>query len=104
MKSEYQIYMNFRAAQEQVRALNRAAQQMEELADTQIENTLNRISNNWTGENADAFLEKADQVKVSILRNATDIRKIAQAVDRISTNTRNAELTAVRIAQESQHS
>ena len=43
MRSEYQIWMDFRAAQEQADKLRKVAARMEELANQQMRGTLRKI-------------------------------------------------------------
>lgn len=100
MRSEYQIWMDFRIAQEQVQNLRAVAARMEELADQRMQGALRRVGSNWKGENSEAFQGKGRILQNKITLTASDIRRIADAVEQIARRTRDAELAAIRIAGE----
>ena len=103
MKSEYQINMDFQKAEAQVSELRSLANQMRDIANEELNRTLNNINANWDGENSEAFLAKGRMLKSRISNTATDIDRIADSIHAIAENTKRAELEAVRIAREKEY-
>lgn len=99
MKTEYEIYMNFKKAEAEANKLRSIARSMKSLADDDFEGTLGRIKNNWTGENSDAFVAKARVVKDKISDTSTDIQRVADTIISIAERTRKAELDAINVAK-----
>lgn len=69
------------------------------LANEQYYGTLRSISNNWKGENAEAYLRKGERVKDKMSGSARDLSRAAETVRTIARNTYNAEMRAWEIAQ-----
>ena len=99
MKTEYEIYMDFRRAREQANELRVIANRMEHLSDAELGGTLRSIQQNWSGENAQKFNGKGVTLQRKINVTAADLRKVAATIDSIATRTYNNELNAVRIAK-----
>lgn len=100
MKSEYQIWMDFRKAIDQAQRLRSVASNMDNYADYQMKGALNNVGNNWDGENSEAFLTKGEILRGKIGGIGDDLRKIADTVEKIAERTREAEMAAIRIASE----
>jgi WXG100 family type VII secretion target len=101
MKSEYQIYMDFRRANQVAEDLRAIARNTRDAADQDLQSALSRIQSNWEGENADAFQTKGTRLKQQVDQLAKDVDRIANAIETIAQNTYNAEMRAVQIAQTS---
>ena len=101
MKTQYEIYMDFRAAIDQVQELRSIASSMESISNDQLQGTLNSVARNWQGENAEAYLTKAQGVRNKILLTAADIRKVADTIEEIAQRTYDAEIRAIEIAAKS---
>lgn len=100
MKSEYQVWMDFRKAEAQAQRLRAVAMNMNNLADWRMRGALDSVRSNWEGENSEAFLAKGEILKGKIEGTGDDLRKIADTVEKIAQRTRDAELNAIRIARE----
>lgn len=98
-KTLYEIKMNFRVANEMADRLQSLASRLAHLADDQFYGTLRGISNNWKGENAEAYIRKGERLKGKMSNTANDLYKAASTVRTIARNTYNAEMRAWRIAQ-----
>ncbi|SCY71341.1 Proteins of 100 residues with WXG [Lachnospiraceae bacterium XBB2008] len=99
MKTEYEIYMNFKKAEAQVNKLRNIAQGMRSLANDDIEGTIGRIRTNWSGENSEAFLAKAQIIENKIGETANDIQRVADAIMSNAERTMRTELAAIGVAQ-----
>ena len=100
MKTAEQIYIDFKAMEEQVEKLRHIAQQEEQVSSEGMKQVLGTIAQNWQGENADLFLEKAGITQEKISTQAAEINRIADTVEKIAINYRDAELAAIRVAEE----
>ena len=100
MKTEYEIYMDFRKAVNQANRLRAIANNMSSLANDSMGGILNSIRSSWSGENADAFVYKGQNIQNRINSTANDLHKVANAIITIATRTRDAELAAIAIAKE----
>ena len=94
-----EIRMNFRVANAMADRLDELAGKMGSLANERYYGTLRSISNNWKGENAEAYLRKGEKVKDKMSHTAGDLRNAAQTVRTIAKNTYDAEMRAWQIAQ-----
>lgn len=99
MKSEFQIYMDFKRATGVADDLRSIAHDTRNAADADLQGALSRINGCWEGENSEAFLRKGDRLKRQVEQLAREIDRIANTIDQIATNTYNAEMRAVQIAQ-----
>ena len=100
MKTAEQIYIDFKAMEEQVERLRSIAQQEDQISSEGMRQVLGTISQNWQGENADGFMNKAEITRDKISLQAAEIRRIADTVERIAINYRDAQLKAIQIAEE----
>lgn len=100
MKSEYQIRMDFQRANDVASDLRSIARDTRDAANLGLQGALTRIKSSWEGENSDAFLVKGDYLKRQIIDLADDVESIAKAIERIAENTLEAEMRAIRIAEE----
>ena len=100
MRTEYEIRMDFNKAMAQVGKLNAIASRLGNLADDDLYSSLNNIERNWDGENSEAFLEKGHKAKDKINRTAEKVKKVADTIETIAKRTMEAELAAIRIAEE----
>lgn len=91
--------MNFRVANEMADRLQGLAMRLDHLANDQFYGTLQGISNNWKGENAEAYIRKGERLKGKISDTSGDLNKAANIIRTIARNTYNAEMRAWRIAQ-----
>ena len=97
---EREIRLNFQKAQEIVSDLRAIARDTRNVADGQLQGSLNRVEQSWRGENSQEFIRKGSQLKNDVHAMAGDVDKIANTIEQIATNLYNAEREAVRIARE----
>ena len=100
MKSEYEIYMDFRRAERVVEELRSIARESKECADMDLQAALGTVEGCWAGENSQAFLRKGASLQRKVESTADDIGKIADAIDGIARRTYQAETEAARIAKQ----
>ena len=74
------IDTDFNEAIRQAEALEGLADQINTLGVNGLQNTLQNISCNWKGENANIFLEKGDRFKEELLDTAHELRSIAESL------------------------
>jgi len=98
-KTLYEIRMNFRVANEMADRLQALAARLGNIANDQFYGTLRGISNNWKGENAEAYTRKGERLRGKMTGTANDLNKAADTIRTIARNTYNAEMRAWRIAQ-----
>lgn len=101
MKSEYQIYMDFKRANDVADELRSIARSTRGAANQDLQGALSRIRSSWEGENSDAFQMKGERLRQQVEQLAQDVDRIAAAIEQIATNTYQAEMRAVQIAQQS---
>ena len=100
MRTEYEIRMDFNRAMAQVERLNGIANSLKALADEDLNASLTNIRSNWEGENAEAFLEKGQKAKQKVSTTASKITRVAATIKSIAERTMQAELAAIRIAED----
>ncbi|MCR5556414.1 MAG: WXG100 family type VII secretion target [Butyrivibrio sp.] len=99
MKTVWQIQMDFDRAMDAARRLRSIASGMDSNAG-QLGSTMNSIDRSWDGENSEAYLAKGKKVQNKLSVTANGIRQVAQAIEEIAIRTREAELAAIRIAED----
>lgn len=99
MKSIYRVYLDFAVVEYQVRRLRNMAGTEQSIAEDSLSSIIRQLSDNWEGENGDDFRGKCQVLQGKIREQATDFNKIADTVDRMARNARDAELEAIRIAR-----
>ena len=99
MKTVWQIQMDFKRAMEAASRLRSIASSMDNNAGS-LGNTMGSIDRSWDGENSEAYLAKGRKVQNNISTTAAGIRRVAGAIEEIAIRTRDAEMAAIRIAEE----
>ena len=74
------IEMDFGKAKRQARELDEVAGNLEKLSGTQLEETLNQLGTNWTGDNSLKYIGKGKVLQGNIDKTAQAIRQVAQAI------------------------
>lgn len=100
MNSRTEIRFNFQQALAQADKLDAVADRLKRVAEVTLENAMQTLSSGWKGENATIFLRKEGILKSDIKHNADEIAKIADEIRRIAKIVYNAEMEALRIADE----
>lgn len=95
--TEREIYMQFQAVQEQVDSMNRISGSLSSLADSEMAGILTSIRSSWSGDNAEAFLEKVEQLRSEIEDSSSRVRSIASRISQLAENMRDTELRNINI-------
>ena len=98
MKTEHQISVEYRAAMRQVQELRRIAADIRKLSDDDMGGALQTLSAGWQGDNANAYLVKANKVKVNIQTIGANLQRVADALAQEAARVRAADLKAAQIA------
>ena len=61
-----ELKLNFQMAKDQANRLDEIGREIQKVAQNEYEETLNGIRSAWKGENADAYLAKAGELKAKI--------------------------------------
>lgn len=100
MSSLSVIQFNYKQALAQADKLEGIASDMSRVAKTDMENSMRTLSNGWKGSNANAFIAKETRVQGNVNELAKTIRNIAADIRRVAWTIYQAEMEALRIAQE----
>ena len=100
MASRTQIQMDFNHATQKANELDEIANDLSKLSGTDLQNTLNSLGNNWKGDNATLYIQKGFSLKESMDTTVTSIRQTAATIRAIAKNIYDAEMEALRIAEE----
>jgi len=100
MASKYQIEMDFSRANQKAQELDEIAADLSKLSNTDLENTLQGLNNEWKGENATKYIQKGTLLKGKISNTAANLKSVASTIRTIARNTYNAEMEALRIAEQ----
>lgn len=100
MSSRSEIRINFMQAIHQAEQLESVADRLNKLARNKMESSMRNLSNAWKGQNATEFLAKEDCLQGNIEKTANEIRNIASDIRTIAGRIYDAEMTALRIAEE----
>ncbi len=94
--------MNFDQTMRKAQQLEELAGELERLARNSMENSMQAVSRAWTGDAANAYLNKARTLEGKINGSATQLRAIAGSLRHVAQVTYNAEMTAYIIAMQRQ--
>lgn len=94
-KTKGNIEMDFTKAKNQATKLEEIAKELDNLASADMTECLGSIKNNWTGENANAYIKKGEIVKGNIEAVAKSLREAAVKIGKIAKNTYAAEMEAL---------
>lgn len=100
MPSLFAINMNFNKAKRQADELDRIASELRNLANSDLSETLSELSSGWTGDSANLFIGKGENLKSHILTTANQLQSAANALRQNATAIYNAERKAELIAIE----
>lgn len=97
MANAVKIKIDFQKAINQANELERIANSIKSVSQDDLEDCLNEISFNWTGENSKNYLKKGKKVKQDIDDIADDLMRIVEVMREIIENDMEAEREAQRI-------
>lgn len=100
MASRYQIQMDFNKAGQKAGELDDIANRLSKIAETDLPNVLNGLGSDWKGDNADAYIQKGVGLGENMKETVKNLRNTAATIRTIAENIYNAEMEALRIAEE----
>lgn len=100
MASRYQIQMDFNKAGQKANELDGIADRLSSVAERELPNILDALGSDWKGDNADAYIRKGAGVGENMRETVKDLRNTASTIRTIARNIYNAEMEALRIAEE----
>lgn len=100
MATRQSIEFDFREARSQADKLDSIADNLGNLAKDKLGDSMQTLSQNWKGENADAYLSKGSSLQNSISSSASELHGIASDIRTIAQNIYNAEMAALEIAEQ----
>ena len=92
--------MDFTRATQKAKELDDIADNLSRLADTDLQNTLDGLNNDWKGDNAGEYIKKGFALKEDMDKTVKDIRETAGTIRTVAKNIYDAEMEALRIAEE----
>ena len=95
--SEYVINFNYKQAIAKADELDAAAAKLEADAVAEMDSIISAINQNWTGDNAQAYIQKCTTEQTKITDVATSIRNTAATIRTMAENIRQAEMAALRV-------
>ena len=98
--TEQEIMLNYTQAVNYANDLNEKAQSLRTLANQKYAGTLQDISANWTGENAQKYLAKGNSLKDKIINSAKELDEVAESIRRSAKRVRDADMQALQAAQQ----
>lgn len=100
MATRYTIQMDFNHANQKANELDEIANDLSKLSGTDFQNTLNELGNNWKGDNASLYIGKGFSLKECMDTTVSSIRTTASTIRSVAKNIYDAEMEALRIAEE----
>lgn len=94
------INMNFNLTMNKAQELDNLAGELERMATSNLENTLQTLSRSWTGDAANAYINKGRIMENKIKSSADQLRAIAGTLRHVAQVTYNAEIQAYMIANQ----
>lgn len=94
------IQFNYENAIAQANELDSIAKALEKIPNDQLPSTISNIKTNWTGDNATAYINKVNKLSEKTKDTVSDLKKAAASIRQIAKNIYDAEMRALRIAQE----
>ena len=99
MKTEYQIYMDYKKTLQQAEHLARIGKELTRAADQTAAGILSASGSAWKGEAAGRFRLKGKNLQKKIRRSGTELCGAADVIRRTAANLYRAEMQALEIAR-----
>lgn len=93
------IEWNYIQAKRQAARLEEQADRLGRLATNQLEGTLRKLSYNWKGDSASAYIRKGDRMKDEMNSLARELKKTASVIRSSAERTYRAEMRARELAR-----
>lgn len=98
--TEYQINFNYNKAMGQASELKNIAKSLQKIGDTELENCFGKVSKNWTGTNSEDYVKKGKKVQTKVSNSSKNISAAASAIESMAKSIYDAEMAALRAAQQ----
>lgn len=99
MKSSSTIAMDFQKAKKQAEQLEEIAREMRQLANNDLEGSLQCLSEAWRGEAAELYCRKGEALREKILDSASKLEQQAGVIRSTAKRTYDAEMAAHNLAK-----
>lgn len=103
MATRESIQFDLDQARRQADRLDSIAENLDGLGRNKLNNTMQTLSQNWRGANANAYLSKGSNLQREITSSASELHNIASDIRTIAQNIYNAEMESLRIAEEREY-
>lgn len=99
MASRWEIESDLRHSMNQANRLDEIARSVSK-ASSGMGNALHSVQSGWTGENAALYIGKGGRLQGNIESSANSLRSIASTIRSVAQSIYDAEMEALRIAEE----
>ena len=100
MANRWQIQMDFTRAKQKADELEAIAKELSNLSGNDLQNTLDGIGSDWKSDASTAYLRKGMGLQEKMNKTADSIRNTANTIRAIAQNIYDAEMEALRSAEE----
>lgn len=94
------IQFDLEQAKRQAAELDNIANSLSSLAKDQLAGSLQTLSQNWKGVNANSYISKGNKLQGNINSSSSQLHAIASDIRTIAQNIYNAEMAALQVAEE----
>jgi len=100
MSSRRTIEFDFRLAKQKANELDEIAENLQNLSNHKFNNTMQNLSAGWKGESASLYLNKGQILQKDIIKTSKNLREVASTIRAVAKRIYEAEMEALRIAEE----
>ena len=100
MSSRRTIEFDFRLAKQKANELDEIAENLQNLSNNKFNNTMQNLSASWKGESASLYLSKGQMLQEDIINTSKNLRQVASTIRTVAKRIYEAEMEALRIAEE----
>lgn len=98
MATKVTIEINFNRALSQAERLESMAEELRQIADRQLTESLQQLSAGWTGDSASAYFRKGERLAEKIRNHAKQLSDAAAVIRKMAATTYRAEMHNLEIA------
>lgn len=98
-KTARTILVEFKQVQEQIRALEECASELDQI-ETQLQNLTAGLRGQWQGESADLYYLKCEDLGGKLSRGTKNLRETSDAIKQVAKRYYDAEMKAVELAKQ----
>ena len=99
MKTEYQIYMDYKKTMQQAELLSRTGKELIRAADQTAAGIFSGTGSAWKGTTAQLFIRKGKALRQRIRHSGNELCGAADVIRRTASNLYRAEMQALAIAR-----